>query len=156
MLCEPGDRMLVAHAAVLELPEPLSATAPQPVIVEPPSVKFTVPVGLVPVTVTVNVTLEPNAAGLLELTIGIVGTQERIALSTLSRPPVMVFPCRLGTTSTLLRMAFLSADVDSEGHAESISSAVPATCGVAIDVPDLYPYAVPRSVELMELPGAPR
>jgi hypothetical protein len=49
------------------LPEPLRATAEQPAIELVPSVKFTLPVGLNPVTDAVKVTLAPSAAGLAEL-----------------------------------------------------------------------------------------
>ncbi len=45
------------QAAVRALPLPASATAPQPVIVVPPLVKLTVPVGEMPVTVAVKTTL---------------------------------------------------------------------------------------------------
>jgi hypothetical protein len=57
----------VEHAAVRALPLPESATAEHPEIEFPPSVKLTVPVGLLPVTVAVNVTLEPTVEGLTEL-----------------------------------------------------------------------------------------
>ena len=50
----------MAHAAVRELPVPASATALQPEIEVPPSVKFTIPVGVVPVTVAVKVVFEPT------------------------------------------------------------------------------------------------
>jgi hypothetical protein len=60
--------LLVLHVAILELAAPAgSAIAPQPVIVVPPSVKATVPVGAVPATVAVNVTLAPTTDGLAEL-----------------------------------------------------------------------------------------
>jgi hypothetical protein len=49
------------------LPEPLTATAEQPVIEFAPSVKFTLPVGLSPVTDAVRVTFAPTEAGLFEL-----------------------------------------------------------------------------------------
>ena len=56
------------HVAVLLFAAPAgSATAPQPVIVLPPSVKATLPVGAVPVTVAVKVTLVPTTDGLAEL-----------------------------------------------------------------------------------------
>jgi hypothetical protein len=68
MLCVPTARLLVLQAAVLLLPVPLSATVAQLAIELPPSVKLTVPVGLLPVTVAVNATLVPTVAGLAELT----------------------------------------------------------------------------------------
>ena len=49
------------------MPEPVSAIALQPEIEVPPSVKFIVPVGLVPATVAVKVTLAPTVDGLTEL-----------------------------------------------------------------------------------------
>ena len=49
------------------MPEPLSAAVPQPLIVVPPSLKLTVPVGTTPPTVAVNVTFDPAVAGLAEL-----------------------------------------------------------------------------------------
>jgi hypothetical protein len=48
----PADSALVVHVAV----PPLTLCAPQPEIELPPSSKFTLPVGLAPVTVAVNVT----------------------------------------------------------------------------------------------------
>ena len=68
MLCVPAARLALLHVAVLELAEPAgSATAPQPVIVLPPSVKATLPVGALPVTVAVKLTLAPTSDGLAEL-----------------------------------------------------------------------------------------
>ncbi len=55
------------HEAVRALPVPASATAEQPAIDVPPSLKFTVPVGAAPVTVAVKVTLAPTVDGLSEL-----------------------------------------------------------------------------------------
>ena len=45
MLYVPVAAKLVRHRAVLELPEPLNATAVQPAIGLPPLVKATLPVG---------------------------------------------------------------------------------------------------------------
>ena len=55
------------HAAVRVLPEPASATAPQPAIVAPSAVKLRLPVGALPVTEPLNVTPVPTVAGLSEL-----------------------------------------------------------------------------------------
>jgi hypothetical protein len=60
--------LLVLHVVILELAAPAGSTiAPQPVIVVPPSVKRTVPVGALPATVAVNVTLAPTSDGFAEL-----------------------------------------------------------------------------------------
>ena len=67
MLCVPVARALVAHCAVRVLPLPPSATAEQLAIEAAPSLKFTVPVGELPVTVAVNVTLAPTVDGLSEV-----------------------------------------------------------------------------------------
>ena len=67
MLCVAAVRLLVVHAAVLLLPLPVSATALQPLIELPPSLKLTLPVGLLPATVAVNVMLVPNVDGFFEL-----------------------------------------------------------------------------------------
>ena len=67
MLCVPTDSVLVVHAAVLLLPLPASATALQPAIEAPPSLKLTLPVGAMPTTVAVKVTLAPNVDGFIEL-----------------------------------------------------------------------------------------
>ena len=66
MLCVPVVRPLVAHCAVRVLPLPPRATAEQLAIETAPSLKFTIPVGEVPVTVAVNVTLPPAVEGLSE------------------------------------------------------------------------------------------
>ena len=62
-----GGKLLVQHVAVRVLPLPASATAAQPAIDVAPSLKLTVPVGAVPVTVAVNVTLAPDVDGFSEL-----------------------------------------------------------------------------------------
>lgn len=59
----PALNALLLQAAVRVLPAPASATAPQPEMATPPSVKVTAPVGALPVTDAVNVTLLPAIAG---------------------------------------------------------------------------------------------
>ncbi len=68
MLCVPAARLAVLQVAVFELDVPLAnAAAAQPLIAVPPSVKPTVPLGALPVTVAVKVTLAPTLDGLAEL-----------------------------------------------------------------------------------------
>ena len=68
MLWVPTLRPALLHVAVLLFAAPAgSATAPQPEIALPPSVKATLPVGAVPVTVAVKVTLLPTIDGFAEL-----------------------------------------------------------------------------------------
>src|SRR6202045_1583910 len=64
MLWVPAARLLVTHCAV---PLPPSPTVAQLLIGLPPSVKPTVPVGALPVTVAVKVTIAPTVDGLSEL-----------------------------------------------------------------------------------------
>ena len=85
MECVAAPSALVLHAAVRVLPEPVSATVPQPVIELPPSVKLTLPVGLDPVTDAVKVTLAPTTEGLAELDsavvlVGLLTTCEKFVL----------------------------------------------------------------------------
>ena len=68
MLCVPALRLAVLQVAVFELAVPVGrATALQPLSVVPSAVKATLPVGALPVTVAVKVTLAPTADGLAEL-----------------------------------------------------------------------------------------
>src|SRR5215468_479079 len=67
MLCVPAVSEVVAHCAVRLLPLPVSATAEQPPIELAPSLKFTAPVGEVPVTVAVKVTFAPTVDGFSEV-----------------------------------------------------------------------------------------
>jgi hypothetical protein len=67
MLWVPVARVDVAQLVVRMLPLPASATAEQPLIEAPPSLKLIVPVGLLPVTVAVKVTVAPLFEGLSEL-----------------------------------------------------------------------------------------
>ena len=67
MLCVPTPRALLVHGAVRALPLPVKATPLQPPIALPPSVKVTLPVGAVPVTVAVKVTGAPTVDGFNEL-----------------------------------------------------------------------------------------
>jgi len=66
MLCVVAFKADVVHAAVRVLPAPVSATALQPAMVVPPSVKFTGPVGALPVTDAVNVMLVATIVGFAE------------------------------------------------------------------------------------------
>jgi hypothetical protein len=67
ILCVATISVLVVQAAVLLLPLPARATALQPVIEVPPSVKLTAPVGPTPLTVAANVTFAPPVDGFKEL-----------------------------------------------------------------------------------------
>ena len=67
MECVPALSALVLHCAVRALPEPVSVTAEHAAIDAAPSLKFAVPVGAVPLTVAVKVTLVPTVDGLEEL-----------------------------------------------------------------------------------------
>src|SRR6266446_1371794 len=106
MLWVPVLKPLVLHAAVRVLPAPVSATAPHPLMVVPPSVKLTLPVGAVPVTDAVKVTLVPTVEGFNELdTVVVVAVLPPIATETVKRPDgpgvalltVMVTPVALST-----------------------------------------------------------
>ena len=94
MLWLPTARPLVVHAAVRVLPLPLSATALQPEMEVPPSVKFTVPVGALPLTVAVNATLAPTTDGLAELeSVVLVATPFTVCVSTaLVEAPLLASP----------------------------------------------------------------
>jgi hypothetical protein len=63
----PTARPLLLQVALRVLPEPVKVTAEQPAIDVPPSLKFTLPVGALPITVAVNETLVPTIDGLSEL-----------------------------------------------------------------------------------------
>ena len=68
MLCVPAARLAVLQVAVFELALPLGrATAPQPLSGLLSAVKPTLPVGALPATVAVNVTLAPTSDGSAEL-----------------------------------------------------------------------------------------
>jgi hypothetical protein len=76
----------VEHVAVRALPLPESATAEHPEIELPPSVKLTVPVGLLPVTVAVKVTPAPTIEGFAELESEV----EAVALFTICESVLLV------------------------------------------------------------------
>ena len=87
-----ADRQRAAAAsAVRLLPAPLSATAPQPVIVVPPFLKFTVPVGAAPATVAVQVTVDPTVAGLPEVVSVVV---VEVGVEPLQFPDTLPVPSR--------------------------------------------------------------
>src|SRR5450631_830156 len=88
MLCVPALRLLVLHVAILELAAPAGkAIALQPVIVLPPSVKATVPVGAAPVTVAVKLSLAPTIDGFGALdSVVVVVVLPPIATDTVSNP----------------------------------------------------------------------
>ena len=67
------------------LPEPVIAAAAQPPIDTAPSRKFTVPVGLLPATVAVNVTATFTSEGLTELA--------RVVVEGAGPPPAALTAC---------------------------------------------------------------
>ena len=67
MLWLPAARLEVVHVTMAVPTLPGSGTALQPLIDVIPSVKLTLPLGLLPETVAVKVTASPTAAGLVEL-----------------------------------------------------------------------------------------
>src|SRR5271169_6115442 len=68
MLWLPAARLAVLQVALFELALPVGrATAPHPLSVAPSAVNPTLPVGALPVTVAVKVTLAPSVDGLAEL-----------------------------------------------------------------------------------------
>src|SRR5947207_2034968 len=93
MLCVPTVRLAVAQVAVRMLPEPVSAAAAQPAIDVPPSRIFTVPVGAVPLTVAVKVTLVPTVDGVSELLTPIV----LVTLLTVCESAALVEPALVGS-----------------------------------------------------------
>ena len=88
MLRLPTGSAVVGHCAVRMLPAPVRATAVQPLIATPLSVNATVPVGVVPVTVAVNVTDVPTADGFAELASPVV----EVALLTVCDSGALVDP----------------------------------------------------------------
>jgi hypothetical protein len=81
-------RAAVAHLAVRLLPDPVSATAEQPLIELAPSLKLTVPVGALPLTVAVKVTVAPTAGCASEVTMAVV----LLALLTVCESGALVDP----------------------------------------------------------------
>ena len=88
MLCVATLRLLVLHVATFELAAPAgSATAPQPEIALPPSVNATVPVGALPATAAVNVTLAPTSDGFADVdSVVVIGGRPPMATCTVSMP----------------------------------------------------------------------
>ena len=85
MLCVAAVSALVLHAAVRLLPLPASPMALQPLIEFAPSLKLTLPVGLLPAMVAVNVTLVPTVDGFFELASVVVVCVGPTALTTCDR-----------------------------------------------------------------------
>ena len=86
MLCVPAGIVVVVQVAVRVFPEPESVLAEQPEIGVPLRVKLTVPLVAFPVTLAVNVTLAPDAAGLSELASAVV----ELANATTCERPALV------------------------------------------------------------------
>src|SRR5689334_11753329 len=102
MLCVAAVSAVVLQAAVLLLPLPTSVTALQPAIDVAPSLKLTLPVGLLPTTVAVNVTLVPNVDGLSELPTVVVDDSGPAAMPHASTSVMREQPARPAVT--LMRM----------------------------------------------------
>ena len=109
--CVPTARLAVLHVAVRLLPLPASPTALQPPITIPLSKNCTLPDGVVPVTVAVNVTLPPATVGLAELAMLVVvepsaigapmRTSSMNAVKSVPPPPI---PTRVRVWAPVLAM----------------------------------------------------
>ena len=85
MLWVVALRLLVPQVTLLALALPVgNATAPQPLIVVPSAVKPTLPVGALPFTVAVKVTLAPTNDGLPEVASVVVEATPAVVSVTLS------------------------------------------------------------------------
>src|SRR6478752_9715698 len=111
MLCVAAVSALVLHAAVLLLPLPASAMALQPLIEFAPSLKLTLPVGLLPAMVAVNVTLVPTVDGFVELTSVVVVWTGATELTTCDRAALVeaALPASPAYAAVMLCVAAVSA-----------------------------------------------
>src|SRR5208283_3319073 len=120
MECVPWLSVLLLHCALRVLPEPTSATPAQSEV--SPSVKLTLPVGLLPVTLAVNVTFAPTVEGLTELASAVVvGGRPATLTVTLSAVAVALL-------TVMLTLYVLSVYVWPTGSAAS--KKLPAVPGV--------------------------
>ena len=62
-----------------------------------------------------------------------------MAKKAFSRPPLTVIPSMEGMSSAEVMMMFFICDTGTPGETARTSAATPATCGVAIEVPDFRP-----------------
>ncbi len=129
------------------LPAPTSATAPQPAIVAPSTVKLTVPVGATPATLAVNVTDAPTTDGLAELAMPVVDT----ALFTVCASVDDVDPLWLVSpayVATMLRLPTGSAAVE-HWAVRMLPAPVRAT---AVQPPTATPLSVNATVPVGVVP----
>ena len=156
MACVATVRLDVVHCAVRLLPPPERPIAAQPGTEVPPSLKLTVPVGLVPITVAVNVTAAPCVDGLRLLArVVVVGVgppppAEATAAAALRMPAphsdVVQLHAAFGgiapqagpgvgkTRAVVCSFDSTCAGV-SDALADSMSETTPVTCGAAMLVP---------------------
>ncbi len=73
--------------------------------------------------------------------------------STRPAPNSLSLPAGPRSTAVCCRIDLISSGA-SPGSAESISATAPATCGVAIDVPDICAYPEQRALLIVASPGA--
>src|SRR5271170_5549901 len=93
MLWLPAMRLAVLQEALLLLALPLGrATVPQPLSVVPSALKATLPVGALPPTVAVKVTLAPTVDGLAELPSVVVEAVRLPAVSVTASMKVVLSP----------------------------------------------------------------
>jgi hypothetical protein len=156
MLCVVTVSVEVVHCAVRLLPEPAREMAEHPVTELPPSLKLTVPVGLVPTTVAVNVTDAPCVEGFrLLASVVVVATgpppaAEATAAAALRMPAPhsavvqlqATFPGvaahagpGVGNTRAVVWIFDSTCAGVSDALAENMSETTPVTCGAAMLVP---------------------
>jgi hypothetical protein len=148
MLCVAALSVELLQVAVRVLPAPVSATAPQPEMVAPLSVKFTAPAGALPVTDAVNVTLVPTSVGFAELETVVV---EDAGLTTCDSGALLdaALPESPANAATMLCVVALNADV-LHVAVRVLPAPLSAT---ALQVPTVAPPSVNLTVPVGALPA---
>ena len=145
MLWLPAVRLPVLQLAVLGLPA-ASATAPQLAIGLPSAVKPTLPDAALPATLAMKVTVVPAGAGLPELDSVVVVAVAIATEAAATAAPASTMPApqsavlqppeaSVGNARAVVCNFDITWAGVSDGFRDSISEAMPATCGVAMLVP---------------------
>ena len=109
------------------------------------------------VAVAVSATVDPSTivpSGTEISTCGASVTDAPTAAAASTRPPDAETSARRESATDVSMSRSLTATAVRLGSTERMRAAIPATCGVAIDVPLIEEYPPPRTVERIPDPGA--
>jgi hypothetical protein len=145
--------VVVPGAAVVVVPGAAVVVVPGAAVVVVPGVVVVVVPGVAVVVGAAVVVVVSGAAVVVVVVVGAPDISCRVVCPSVFPPETLRFRSRSSGLAAPIRNSRMASGL-TPGFSVLMSATSPVTCGAAIEVPDMWPYVPPGSVERMSLPGA--